>query len=71
MRSPQSKLFAPLSAFVDALPSKSEVKKLTGYEFAPGVYKVGLAVERLRPILNIAEHTLRGIKERDEIVAAN
>jgi hypothetical protein len=57
---------APLSAFVDALPSKSEVKKLAGYEFAPGVYRVAQAVERLQPILTLVDHTLRGIREREE-----
>jgi hypothetical protein len=63
---PMTVILAPLRAFVDALPSKSEVKKLAGYEFAPGVYRVALAVERLEPILKIVDHTLRGIKEREQ-----
>jgi hypothetical protein len=63
---PLKVILAPLRAFVDALPSKSEVQKLAGYEFAPGVYRVAQAVERLQPILNLVDHTLRGIKEREE-----
>jgi hypothetical protein len=59
-------ILAPLSAFVDALPSISEVKKLAGYEFAPGVYRVKQTVERLRPILTLVDHTLRGTREREE-----
>ena len=59
-------ILAPLSAFVDALPSKSEVKKLAGYEFAPGVYRVALAVGRLQPILYLVDHTLPGIRQREE-----
>jgi hypothetical protein len=63
-RLPANVILKPLTAFVDALPSKSEVEKLTGYELAPGRYKVQQVVDQIRPILYLVDQRLRGIRER-------
>ena len=65
---PVKVILKPLIAFVDALPSISEVEKLTGYKFAPGRYRVQQVVDRIRPILYLVDHTLRGIRERETTV---
>jgi hypothetical protein len=64
---PPDVILAPITAFVDVLPSMSEVEKLTGSKFAPGRYRIeGITGARIRLILNIVDHTLRGIREREK-----
>src|SRR5205823_4221308 len=60
---PLKVILKPLIVFVDALPSMSEIQKLTRVTYAPGVYRVQQVVDRIRPILYLVDHTLRGIRE--------
>jgi hypothetical protein len=62
-RLPVSVILKPVAAFVDALPSISEVEKLTGHKLHPGRYRVQLVVQGIGPILYLLDHTSRGIRE--------
>jgi hypothetical protein len=66
---PPKMILKPLSAFADALPSVSEVEKLTGSRFAPGRFRVQRVVNEILGILYLVDHSLRGIRDREKTTA--